>query len=252
MSRLIALLRRIVARFFGAGMNVSAGYKLNPDNLESLTGWTDAGVAERQHAAFTPLIEQALQGNPRLDFQVAADAIAAAGERNPLVLEVGCGSGYYSAVLPALLGASIRYVGLDYSSAMTALAKMTFPESCFVAGDALALPMATASCDVCLSGTSLMHIPEYPRAIAEMARVSRRWCVFHTVPVMANRSTTVMSKLAYGAPVPEIVFNQTDIERLFLANGLQVRNVRESFPYDLSSVIGEPTITLTYLCEKVA
>lgn len=249
MKAILALLRRVVARLTGRG-NVSAGYELNPANPAQLAGWTEEGVAERQHRAFAPLIEQAMSGSPRLDFRVAADVIAMTEERNPIVLEVGCGSGYYSMVLPVLLGGPIRYVGVDYSPAMTSLAQKCFPGTAFAAADALALPFAAGSCDIAFSGTSLMHIPNYRSAIAEMVRVSRRWCVFHTVPVISKRATITMSKLAYGARVPEIVFNRSELEGIFIEHGLTLRHTRESFPYDVSSVVGEPTPTLSYLCEK--
>ena len=38
-------------------------------------------------------------GEPRLDFRIAAEAVAATGLSNPRLLEIGCGSGYYSEVL---------------------------------------------------------------------------------------------------------------------------------------------------------
>jgi SAM-dependent methyltransferase len=213
-------------------------------------GWTASTVARRQHEAFAPLVRAAREGNPRLDFRIAAEAIAATGENDPFIVEVGCGSGYYSELLPLLLKKPIGYLGVDYSQAMITLAREAYPQSSFITADAVALPLAAGSCDICLSGTSLMHIPEYSTAIAEMVRVTRRWCVFHTVPAVEKRHTETYSKLAYGERVSETVFNRRHLETLFSGHGLTVRSVRESFPYDLSSIMGEPTPTLTFLCEK--
>jgi SAM-dependent methyltransferase len=231
-------------------VKVSADYRIDPENPLALDGWTVPSVARRQHAAMAPLIAEAKNGNPRVDFRVAADVIAATGESNPLIVEVGCGSGYYGDILSALVLNPVRYIGLDYSTEMTGLARASYPDQLFVAGDALALPFATESCDISLSGTSLMHIPDYRIAIQEMVRVSRRWCVFHTVPVLARRPTTVMSKLAYGAPVAEIIFNRGELEGLFAECGLRIRRTTPSLPYDVGSIVGERTFTLTYLCER--
>lgn len=251
MISLVGVIRSLAARLLGRG-GISADYQLHPARPDAMLGWTASVVASRQHEIFAPLIQQARAGNPRLDFRVAADAVAATHEVNPRVLEIGCGSGYYGEILPRLLGRAISYVGVDYSTAMTALARQMYPATEFVAGDALALPVATSSCDICLSGTSLMHIPDYRNAVKEMVRVSSRWCIFHTVPVMSHRATLVLSKLAYGERVPEIIFNRRMLEGLFAEAGLTIRSVRESFPYDVSPVVGEKTTTLTYLCEKVA
>lgn len=248
----LAGLKRILSSLAGGRRNVSADYRHNPENPHLLRGWGAAAVAARQHEAFSPLIHSARKGNPRMDFKVAAMAIAATGEVNPLVLEIGCGSGYYSEILPLILGRPIQYVGLDYSHAMTSLARSVYPDAAFITGDALELPVATGSCDIALSGTSLMHIPNFRSAVSEMARVSRRWCLFHTVPVMERGQTMLLSKLAYGERVPEIIFNRAQLEELFAENRLSISMVNESFPYDLTSVVGEKTTTLTYLCEKGA
>jgi len=62
-----------------------------------------------------------------------------------------------------------------------------------------------------------MHVLEYRQAIAESVRVTRKWCIFHTVPVMLYRSTTLLQKRAYGEPVVEIIFNQAELEALLAA-----------------------------------
>jgi len=216
---------------------------------KDLPGWHAASVAAQQHQSFAPLIKDAREGRPRLDFVVAAQAVKATGLNCPLVLEVGCGSAYYSEVLPLLAG-PIRYAGIDYSASMTSLAHSTYPAISLLTADACSLPLAGDSCDVVMSGTSLMHIANYGKAIAETVRVAREWCIFHTVPVMARRSTTLLRKHAYGQPVVEIIFNQGELEAEFGAHRLEIRSIFESLAYDVSHLVGEKTWTLTYLCRK--
>jgi SAM-dependent methyltransferase len=230
---------------------ISTNYALLKETeIQELDGWRVVSVAERQHQAFAPLLRAARGGKPRLDFQVAAQAVAATGLADPLVVEVGCGSGYYGEILPLLLGRSVRYVGLDYATSMTMLAHHFYPDIIFVTGDARQLPLKTACCDILFSGTSLMHIADYRQAIAEMVRVSREWCIFHTVPLVARRTTSLLRKQAYGEPVIEVIFNQSELEALFVAYGLGIQGVFESIPYDVSAILGEPTWTQTYLCRK--
>jgi SAM-dependent methyltransferase len=215
-------------------------------------GWRESDVAQRQQAAFEPLLEAARQGRPRVDFQVAARALEATGIARPSVVEVGCGSGYYSEMLPLLLGRPVDYLGLDYSPPMVTLARQIYPAARFLSGDACALPLGSGSFDVVLSGTSLMHIVEYERAIAEGVRVARAWCIFHTVTLLERRATTLLRKRAYGAPVLEVVFNRGELEAAFARHGLRIVQRYESIPYDLAASLGESTQTWTYLCQKTS
>lgn len=229
----------------------STGYKLlKSAGAEKLDGWRTASAAERQHQAFIPLTLDARAGRPRHDLKVASLALEATGLIDPLVIEVGCGSGYYYEILSILLKRPLRYIGVDYSESMIALATRTYPTIFFLNGDACRLPLRTACCDVLLSGNSLMHIIAYKQAIAESARVSRKWLIFHTVPVMAKRSTTLLRKLAYGEPVYEVIFNQSELEAFFCTQKLDIEAKWDSISYDVSAVVGEKTWTLTYLCQK--
>ena len=232
-------------------VETSAGYRILDAGVQAtLNGWRDAAVAERQHQAFVPLLQELRSGRPRLDFEVAARAVSVTKVTNPLVIEVGCGTGYYNEVWPLLLGSPVRYLGVDYSEGMTALAHRLYPGVQFVTGDACRLPFESDCCDILLSGTSLMHIADYALAIAESVRVSRRWCIFHTVPVMAGRSTTFLTKEAYGKEVVEVIFNRDELQEIFAAHRLVTEAVFESIPYDVSAVVGEHTWTSTYLCRK--
>lgn len=248
-----SLAGRILRRAHRGVSPVSTGYEvLAAPPAREEEGWLSPAVAERQHAAFRPLLEAAARGEPRIDFDVAARAIAATGLDRPSVVEVGCGSGYYGRVLPQLLGRPIDYTGLDYSRSMVTMARTLFPAEAFVCGDARSLPFGDASYDVVLSGTSLMHIVEWERAIAESARVARGWVIVHSVPVLDHRPTTLLRKNAYGEPVLEVILNRGELEACLARHGLVIHQVYDGIQYDLSQTLGERSYSLTYLCRKAA
>src|ERR1700730_814493 len=94
-------------------------------------GWLAARTVARQERAYGRLIAAMKRGEARLDFKVAAEAIAAAGIADPRLLEVGCGSGYYSDVFATLLAGGVSYTGIDYSDAMIARAHAQYPSGNF-------------------------------------------------------------------------------------------------------------------------
>ncbi len=215
----------------------------------SFDGWLDPEVAARQDAAFRELIEQLRTGKVRRDLKVAVETMQAAGLIDPSVLEVGCGSGYYYEIMSHLLKQDLLYSGVDRSPWMIRLAKKNYPAKTFLTADAARLPFSNRSFDVVFNGVSLMHILDYAKAISESARIAKSFCIFHTVPLLQNRPTTMLQKSAYGSPVVEIIFNEQELRALFEANHLQIRSVKESIPYNLEWVLNEKTVTKTYLCE---
>jgi ubiquinone/menaquinone biosynthesis C-methylase UbiE len=212
-------------------------------------GWLDPATARRQHSAFVPLLEHMRNGHPRADFAALAAAVEATGLDEPLLVEVGCGSGWNSEVLTHLLQRTVRYVGVDYAFAMAALACQQYPQARFVVGEAPRLPLRDGGCEILVLGTVLMHVLGYRDAIRESRRVTRQWCILHTVPILRRRATTLLSKRAYDQPTVEIIFNEGELKQLLQDTGLAVRNTFESIPYNLESVLGESTTTRTYLCE---
>ena len=210
-------------------------------------GWLAAHTVTRQERAYRGLIAAMKRGEPRLDFKVAAAAIAATGIENPRVLEVGCASGYYSDVFATLLAGGVRYTGVDYSEAMIARARAHYPSTAFEVADAVRLPYADAAFDIVFNGVSLMHIVDYPAAIREAARVASRYCIFHTVPVFDDYRTTYLTKYAYGAPVIEVVFGKQELMGLCQGAGLRLEQEWSSIPYDVSAVTGHRSSTRTYL-----
>lgn len=88
-------------------------------------------------------------------------------------LDVGCGSGAFTALL-AERAAPAELHGIDRSPAMLAYARERLPHSVQLhEGDAVALPFPTAYFDVAVMPLVIVFIDEPRRAVAEMRRVVR-------------------------------------------------------------------------------
>jgi SAM-dependent methyltransferase len=220
------------------------------DAAASSAGWLAARTVTRQDRAYRSLIADMKDGTPRLDLRIAAEAVATAGTAAPGLLEVGCGSGYYSEVFADLVPGGVRYTGIDYSEAMIALARSRYPSANFGVADATRLPYADKAFEIVFNGVSLMHIIDYPAAIREAARVCSGYCILHTVPVFAQRQTAFLRKFAYGAPVVEIVFNKSELMSLCRDAGLRLEREWPCIPYDVFEVTGDYSWTETYLFAK--
>jgi SAM-dependent methyltransferase len=244
---------RWLRRLLRGSTHSSASYSVidSPEEVSAGIGWTDPLVALRQHESFVPLIEELRKGRPREDFVALANAVRTTGATNPRILELGCGSGWNYLVLQLLWGEHFGYTGLDISAGMIDLAKHSYPLAIFVVGDATNTPFRDGEADVVISGTLLMHQPDYSAAIRECRRLAANWCVFHTVPVMRHRPTTYLKKLAYGQPTVELVFNEEHLRSEFVKAKFDVVGSWESLGYNLRPVLGEPTHTRTYLCRSI-
>jgi SAM-dependent methyltransferase len=251
-QRILGMARKMVADAAGTWLKQHTSSSSSEYEIVSATaqvsaeGWQAERVALFQEQAYQPLLAAMYDGRPRVDLQVAAEAVRLTGITAPTVLEVGCGSGYYRDVLSHLAG-PLHYTGLDFSSAMIRVARRSRAAQ-WIVGDAAELPLPARSYDIVLNGVSLMHVARYREAIAESRRVSRGWCIFHTVPVLQQHTTTTLRKRAYGEVTVEIIFNQAELLALFQTAGLEVVAVRESIPYNLHDVLGEPTSTRTFVC----
>jgi SAM-dependent methyltransferase len=239
------VLRRYI--FSSTDYRVLSGLQEARDMSLSSGGWLAARTVARQERAYRSLIAAMKRGEPRLDFRVAAEAIAATGLAQPRLLEVGCGSGYYADVFAALLPGGVRYTGVDYSNAMIARARARAPSTAFEVADATRLPYAGGAFDVVFNGVSLMHIIDYQAAIREAARVAAGYCVFHTVPVFHNHRTIFLQKYAYGAPVVEVIFSKQELLEFCRDAGLRLEREWPSIPYDVFEATGHHSTAETYL-----
>jgi ubiquinone/menaquinone biosynthesis C-methylase UbiE len=218
-------------------------------SVATLQGWRAAEVSERQLDAYRPLLEAMHTGQVRRDFAVAAECLRLLPLANPTIVEIGCGNGFYSEVFASLYRRPHRYVGVDYAEAMVASARKRYGALQVAVADASALPFPARTFDVGWSGTVLMHLPDYARAIRETCRVSRQFCVFHSVPVRLAGPTLFLTKRAYGATVAEVLINRMELEASLRDSGLTIRHVLQSLPY-WGGGVADDLDTLTYVCER--
>ncbi|MEW6237617.1 MAG: methyltransferase domain-containing protein [Candidatus Omnitrophota bacterium] len=251
-------LRQFIRRWlpvFGENkkISVSAHYEIVPDagDLASSPGWRNPEVAKRQEDAFAPLLEEMRKGNPRDDFKALAKAMEMVDVDNPLVIEIGCGSGWNYEVLSTLWQKPFRYIGMDISLAMVSTGHKNYPDAHFLIGDGMELPFQNKMCDVLLSGTALMHLHDYRKAIEESHRAAKSWCIFHAVPVIRQKETSFLRKDAYGEPTIEVIFNEDELKHLFCQYGFVIRHELKNMPYNLESIMGKPTELKTYVCRIV-
>ena len=88
------------------------------------------------------------------------------------VLDVGCGTGWFTR---RVAGDGAQVVGLDRDAEALAFAgQHSAGRTSYVHGDATALPFADASFDAVMSVTALCFVEQWPRALPEIVRVSRR------------------------------------------------------------------------------
>ncbi|MFN2590075.1 MAG: methyltransferase domain-containing protein [Actinomycetota bacterium] len=93
------------------------------------------------------------------------------------VLDVACGTGAITRLLPARVGPTGRVVGLDVSPPMLAVARSVGTAAGLPIewheGDAMALPFGDAEFDAVLCQQGLQFFPDPPAGVREMRRVLR-------------------------------------------------------------------------------
>ena len=94
------------------------------------------------------------------------------------ILEVGCGPGdLASRILPP----ECDYLGIDIDASQVELAKHRYPQLEFTVGSAYELPVESKSRDLVIACEVFEHLVEPEKALAEIARVAKRW-VLISVP----------------------------------------------------------------------
>lgn len=160
-------------------MNEQNQQRPAPVEFGRLSVWRDsAGLDDKQareHAARLELRARADSEIAVRDEYVKLLGVAP-GER---VLDVGCGSGAVTRTLAWRVAPGGHAVGVDASPALLEVARELAQEAGlgdaieFKPADCRMLPFPDASFDVVVAATTLSHVPDPGRALAEMVRVTR-------------------------------------------------------------------------------
>jgi SAM-dependent methyltransferase len=174
---------------------------------------TDANLAARQSIYSYQ--------QPPLDLaRLVIDLADLAGPES--VVDVGCGNGRYLAELARRQHAG-PVAGLDLSPGMLQAARGRAPRSRLLVGDAAAMPMRNASCDITIAMHMLYHVPDPADAVRELRRITRPG---GRVLIGLNADdhlrelrqpvTAVLREMTPGGPAPAVA------ERLSLERGMDL------------------------------
>src|SRR5690242_19518520 len=122
------------------------------------SGWSDPARASGYVQLFAAAPDQAIES--------LIDAVSAKPDFK--VLDLCCGPGNVS---EALVRRGCKVVGVDFSPAMLAVARERVPGATFIEADAQDLPFDPATFDAVVSNLGICHVPDQPRALAEVRRV---------------------------------------------------------------------------------
>lgn len=226
----------------------SSGYSRNLGKLGppgEFTAW-GAATAHRQEDAWRPIVEAAKRGEPREDVAALYSALQPLATGAASLLEVGCGGGHNSELI-TMRYKGIRYSGIDISAAMIDVARARYPGRGFSVGDAYELAEPVDSQDIVLDGVALIHMPDWPTALREYARVSVGHVVLHGLTLTDAVPTTPFVKYAYGQPTMEFAFNREAIQTECEALGLELVASFGGLDYDLKHYIGVPSVSETWV-----
>ena len=119
-------------------------------------GWTSDDITAGYVDLFAPASD------------LAIPALISAIPSSARVLDLCCGQGN---VTEALLRAGLNTVGADFSPKMLEFARRRVPTGTFVEADAQNLIFDDGEFDAVVCNFGLIHVPDQPRALAEIRRV---------------------------------------------------------------------------------
>lgn len=185
--------------------------------------WKNPKFPEEQRLKF---IDKQLtmlhRGDPPPEYTVAAEALNAIPGSNKLtLLDFGCASGYYSKVIPTLVGKRFKYTGSDYALPMLTAARKEYPNTKFLNLDIRHIQLSDKAYDVVLSGAVLVHVEakEWKEAAKELARITKSYLILHRTPVTDAKFCSREKKIFGGHPVPCNTFNKNELMSLLSEYG---------------------------------
>lgn len=184
--------------------------------------WRNPSIPTQQLALTDAELKRWHKGEPIAPFDALQKCMKFVGPGT--VLEVGCGVGHNADVLQWGLEwfDDYTYTGVDYSEEFIRVAKERRGWFDFRVMDALLLEYQDKQFDCVISGCVILHICNWRRALAETARVARKFVVLHRTPITQD-ATQYYFKKAYGVQVVELKFNEAELLAEMARHGFSER-----------------------------
>lgn len=239
-------------KFLFAKKTASCGYKIisspNYKKLEKKYSnvWKNPNIPKKQLQLSKAQVPN-YQQNPAMNGIV--EQLKKFNITTGSVLEIGCSTGYYGEIFKKA-GFDFLYSGCDYSETFIEQARAYYPEFNFFIADSTNLPINNNQYDIVISGSCILHIVDYRKAISETARIAKGFVIFHRTPVVIANKTLFTTKIGYGQKMVEIIFNEADLINIFKNNNLKLIDsiiISES----TIGIINEKIYVKTYLCQKI-
>jgi len=160
------------------------------------------------------------------------------------VLDVGCGEGYPAQCLYRSY-AGIGITGIDWSEEVIRQAKRINGHIGFQVASAYDLPFASDSFDLVMALEVLEHLLYPERALAEMGRVARKYCLFSVPQEPLWRILNVLRGKYLGSwgntPGHLQHWSKFGFLRLLKSSNLQVEQVLTPFPWTMALCRVDPS-----------
>jgi 2-polyprenyl-3-methyl-5-hydroxy-6-metoxy-1,4-benzoquinol methylase len=145
--------------------------------------------------------------------------------RQPRILDMGCGTGWFTKELAELGDA----VGVELSEAAIAMAKSQYPGPAFVAGNVLNMPLPPAEFDVVVSLEVIAHVEDQDRYVTRAAEALKP----HGYLVMTTVNKFVHDRTEWPDDVPGHIrawLDRRALRRLVTRHGFRILRLTSVIP----------------------
>jgi ubiquinone/menaquinone biosynthesis C-methylase UbiE len=199
--------------------------------------WKSPNLPIKQRAIVQDELKQLYKSStPPLLFDILKIELKPIVRSGDKIIDIGCASAYYSEAIEYLLSKKIQYHGVDYSEEMIKMAEMFYPKHKFKVADASALPYSDDEFKIAICSGLISYNFEYSKIIAEAARVSSRFVIFHRTPISKRNPTKLYKKRLYSEDFLEIRFNEAEFLDRCLQNNLRLIDSVEYYKDEASDV----------------
>lgn len=180
-----------------------------------IDGWLDKAYADQQREGFRKdLVGPISEIAPYRGFQHAMTYI---GPEAGTILDVGCGTGGYAALVDRLWP-QLTYRGCDIAPLMIEYAKEDYGDRFFVC-DVMDLE---ESADIILASSLIEVCPHWRKVLAHLLALPFKWLILSRVRIWGNAGSPTAGRVydcVYGSQVFEVTHNSLELEELIKQGG---------------------------------